>query len=446
MRSYLTSYRCTQCGKEFETDKLHYLCDDCSRDYVPGMPLLGVLEAMFDYATIAKAWKEKPDPLLFSAVAPEFYPPLPVGATPFFKVERLSECLFGDWIPACAGMTNGEKGMTNESSPSPQHSNTPELQHSSTPTLQHSRTPAPQHPLTPNLWIKNEALNPSGSYKDRASQLVVADAVQKGIHEIVAASTGNAASSLACIAASVGKKAVIFAPESAPPAKLIQIQVHGAELHKVNGTYDDAFKAALNYSAMHECLCRNTGYHPLTVDGKKSAGLELFIQNDFTVPDWIVIPVGDGVIITGIYKAFVDLQRAGIISELPKLLCVQAESSDAITSYWESGKYCDAANPATIADSISVKTPALAHWAVEAIHKTKGKAIRVSDTEIQQAQLNLARLAGVFAEPSSAATLAGVEKAWQNGWITKTAKSSPESRIVLLITGHGLKDPAAVKL
>jgi len=352
------------------------------------MPLLGVLEAMFDYPAIAKAWMELPDPLLFSAVHPQFYPPIPVGNTPYFKAPRLSEKI----------------GL-------------------------------------PQLWIKNDALNPSGSYKDRASQVVVADATQKGIAEIVAASTGNAASSLACIAASVGKQAVIFAPAAAPPAKLIQIQVHGAKLNKVQGTYDDAFKAALDYSATHNCLNRNTGYNPLTVDGKKSAGLEIYLQNGQQVPDWIVIPVGDGVILSGIHKAFTDLLRAGITDKLPRLLAVQAASSDAITSYWETGKYQDARQPATIADSISVKTPALAHWAVQSIKESNGKAIRVSDAEIQDAQLELAQLAGVFAEPSSSATLAGLKLAIAKGWIPASAGTT----IVLLITGHGLKDTAAVK-
>jgi len=386
MSSYLVNYRCTQCGSEFDPAELHYLCPDCSKDYQPGMPLKGVLEAVLDYQKIAGKWKAKPDPLLFSAADPKFYPPLPVGNTPLYKP-------------------------------------------SNPPTFQLS-----------NLMFKLDSHNPSGSYKDRASQLVVADAVQKGINEIVAASTGNAASSLACLAASVGKKAVIFAPETAPPAKLIQIQVHGATLHKVKGTYDDAFKAALDYTHSHNCLCRNTGYHPLTVDGKKSSGLEIFLQHGCKVPDWIVIPVGDGVILTGIYKAFLDLQRAGIANRLPKLLCVQAESSDAITSYWETGVYKDAVKPDTCADSISVKTPALAHWAVLALQETNGKAIRVSDKEIRSAQLELARNWGVFAEPSSSATLAGLKKATQQGWI------KPKDKVVLLITGHGLKDPGAVKL
>ena len=392
MKSYLLKYRCIECGKEFNSKELHYLCDECGRDYVPGIPLKGVLEAVFDYEEIGRRWKQKPDPLLFSAVNPKFYPPLPVGNTPFFRVR----------IP---GLKSGE-------------------------------TASSDYPI----GIKFDGLNPSGSYKDRASQLVVADALQKGITEIVTASTGNAACSLACLGASAGLKVVIFAPQNAPPAKLIQIQVHNAELHKVDGSYDDAFKAALEYTKMHNCMCRNTGYHPLTIDGKKSAGIEIYIQNGYKVPDWIVIPVGDGVILTGIYKAFLDLQRAGITKNLPHLLCVQAESSDAITSYWETGNYHDAENPVTIADSIKVKTPALAHWSVKALIETDGKGIRVSDAEIQEAQLELAKYTGVFAEPSSSATLAGLKKAVNKRWL-KT-----DNDIVLLITGHGLKDPGAVKL
>ena len=392
MKSYLLKYCCIECGKEFNSKELHYLCDECGRDYVPGIPLKGVLEAVFDYEEIGRRWKQKPDPLLFSAVNPKFYPPLPVGNTPFFRVR----------IP---GLKSGE-------------------------------TASSDYPI----GIKFDGLNPSGSYKDRASQLVVADALQKGITEIVTASTGNAACSLACLGASAGLKVVIFAPQNAPPAKLIQIQVHNAELHKVDGSYDDAFKAALEYTKMHNCMCRNTGYHPLTIDGKKSAGIEIYIQNGYKVPDWIVIPVGDGVILTGIYKAFLDLQRAGITKNLPHLLCVQAESSDAITSYWETGNYHDAENPVTIADSIKVKTPALAHWSVKALIETDGKGIRVSDAEIQEAQLELAKYTGVFAEPSSSATLAGLKKAVNKRWL-KT-----DNDIVLLITGHGLKDPGAVKL
>ncbi len=383
--SYFKYFQCNDCGADYALDAVRYLCPICSKDYKPGMPLPGVLEAYFDYLEIGFRWERKPDPTLFNALDAQYYPPLPVGNTPLFLVDRLAEKL----------------GIT-------------------------------------NLWIKNDGVNPSGSYKDRASQLVVADANRLGIDEIVCASTGNAASSLACLCASAGKKAVIFAPATAPQAKLVQIQVHGAELHKVQGTYDDAFAAALDYSATHDCLNRNTAYHPFTIEGKKSAGIEIYMQLG-RVPDWIVVPVGDGVILAGIHKAFMDLLRAGIIERLPKLLAVQAESSDAITSYWESGRYQDALAPHTVADSISVKTPSNAHWALHALRESEGKAIRVSDEDILADQLELARTTGVFAEPSSAATLSGLKKALFNNWIF------PGECVVLLITGHGLKDINAVK-
>lgn len=360
------------------------------------MPLPGVLETMFDYAAIGEEWKNRlksvEQPIesnwlieLFSAVELKYYPPLPVGNTPLFPVERLAATL----------------GMS-------------------------------------DLYVKNDGVNPSGSYKDRASQLIVAEANRLGIAEIVCASTGNAASSLACLCASAGKKAVIFAPAKAPLAKLVQIKIHGAELHEVDGTYDDAFARALVYSETHACLNRNTGYHPFTIEGKKTAGLEIFIQMG-GVPDWIVVPVGDGVILAGIHKAFVDMKRTGIIDRLPRLLSVQNETSDAITSYWETGDYHDALKPQTVADSISVKTPSNAHWSVRALKETVGRSLRVSDEEILNDQSELARLCGVFAEPSCSATLSGLKAALREGWILQGESC------VLLITGHGLKDINAVR-
>ncbi len=378
--SHFRNWRCTSCGAEYTRDEVRYLCPRCSQDYAPGMPLPGVLEAMFDYKQVARDWHNEPHVMHFSALDPKWYPPLPVGNTPLFEVEDLAR----------------ELGLR-------------------------------------QLLIKNDALNPSGSFKDRASQLVVAEAQRLGIAEIVCASTGNAASSLACLCAASALRAVIFAPAAAPLAKLSQVRVHGAVLHKVDGSYDAAFAKALDYSATHTCLNRNTAYHPLTIEGKKSCGLEIFLQLG-KVPDWIVVPVGDGVILAGIHKAFVDLRRAGLISGLPRLLAVQAASSDAITSYWESGEYHDAADPRTVADSISVRCPSNAHWALRALRESDGKAIRVSDANILNAQQELARKTGVFAEPSCSATLGGLRAAINAGWI------GSRDAVLLLITGHGLKD------
>jgi threonine synthase len=289
---YLKHYRCVECGKEYKRDEVRYLCPDCSKEYKAGIPLKGVLEAIFDYEAIAEKWKVKPDIDLFSAVESIYYPELPVGNTPLFRSIRLAEAV----------------GLL-------------------------------------DVLIKNDGLNPSGSLKDRASHLMVAEAVRLKEKKVVTASTGNAACALSALCASAGIEAVIFAPKSAPPAKLVQIKVHGAKLIPVDGTYDDAFAASLEYTAREGGLNRNTGYHPLTIEGKKTVGLEIFLQNNTNVPDWIAVPVGDGVILSAVHKAFVDLMRAGITSRLPRLLSVQAESSDAITRYFETGVYSDAVNP-----------------------------------------------------------------------------------------------------
>jgi threonine synthase len=359
------------------------------------MPLRGILECEYEYEAIAWAWadlqrafpdaheRKKMEELceLFSPVDKEYYPNLPVGCSPLLSTQSLS----------------GEL-----------------------------------------LHLKFDGLNPSGSYKDRASHLVVAEAKRLGVREIVTASTGNAASSLAAMCAAAGLKAVIFTPAAAPQAKLVQIKIHGAELHAVEGTYDDAFAAALEYSGDHDCLNRNTAYHPFTIEGKKTAGLELFVQMP-SLPDYIFIPTGDGVILSGMAKAFEDLSRAGMIQKVPALVAAQAESSDAITSYWENGVYKDALRPATVADSISVKTPSAAHLAVKAIKNSKGMGIRVSDSEILSAQKMLAFRSGIFCEPSSAATLAAYFQCREQGRIEDGAG------VVLMLTGHGLKDVQAVK-
>ena len=266
----MIKYKCSLCGKIYNQDEVRYLCPYCSKDYRPGIPLKGVLEVVFDYEYVKKNFdKSNPDWNLFSAVEPKYFPDYPVGNTSFFRLDN-----FGN-----------ELGFE-------------------------------------NLWLKNDGLNPSGSLKDRASFLMVAEANRLKENVLVTASTGNAASALAAVCAADKKKAVIFVPESAPKAKLVQMYLYGAEVIKVKGTYDDAFRLSIEYTENNFGLNRNTAYHPLTIEGKKTAGLEIFCQNNFKVPDVIIVPVGDGVIISGLYKAFYDLKEAGLIEKLPRLVCV----------------------------------------------------------------------------------------------------------------------------
>jgi threonine synthase len=375
-------YKCSICGHEYKRDEVRYLCPSCSADYAPGMPLKGVLEVVLDYDRIKRSFNMLiPDWEMFSAVEKEHYPAFAVGGTPFFQSKRLGV----------------EYGFT-------------------------------------NIWLKNDGLNPSGSLKDRASFFVVAEANRLKENRIVTASTGNAASALAAVCAAVGKEAVIFCPAKAPKAKLVQMILYGARVIPVDGTYDDAFALSLEYTKNKPGLNRNTGYHPFTIEGKKTAGLEIFVQNGMKVPDAILIATGDGVILSGMYKAFYDLKEAGLTDHIPRLIAVQADTSNSISKYWETGVYHDASQPTTIADSISVRTPSCAHLAKRALDNSAGFAMEVTDKEIMEAQAFLARRTGIFAEPAAAATMAGLTRIMQENL------ADPKAQIVLLISGNGLKD------
>lgn len=378
-------YQCTTCGKTYTRDEVRYLCPACAKNYHPGIPLLGVLSVQFDYAEIKRRFrKDKPDWNLFSAVEEKHYPPYPFGHTPFFPVAALGNAFgFAD------------------------------------------------------VWLKNDGLNPSASLKDRASFLVVAEANRLKEPSIVTASTGNAASALAAVCAAAAKQAIIFVPESAPRAKLVQMVLYGARVIPVKGSYDDAFRLSLEYTDRKGGLNRNTAYHPLTIEGKKTVGLEIYEQNRFKAPDVILVPVGDGVIISGVFKAFQDLKAAGLIARLPRLVCVQAQRSAAIHHYIGRGKYQDAKRPDTIADSISVSVPSNAHLARNAVLESRGFSLTVTDREILRGQRLLAAQAGVFAEPAAAATVAALMKLQGSELLGRA------EQIVLLITGHGLKDVAA---
>ncbi len=375
-------YRCTVCGKEYGRDEVRYLCPACSQGYHFDAPLPGVLTAVFDYDAIRKRFDPvRPDWNLFSAVEEKYFPPYPVGNTPYFRADLLAK----------------ESGFG-------------------------------------NVWIKNDGLNPSGSLKDRASFLVVAEANRIQAPTIVTASTGNAASALAAVCAAAGKQAIIFVPEKAPRAKLVQIILYGARIVPVRGTYDDAFRLSIRYTTLRGGLNRNTAYHPLTIEGKKSVGFEIWQQNARKVPDAIVIPVGDGVILAGVHKAFTDLRAAGVIEKLPRLIGVQAEGSAVIHRYLESGICTAESHPRTIADSISVSVPSNAHFAKKAIEESRGVTVTVTDEEIVSAQKLLARTTGVFAEPAAAAGAAGLCK------LGRSETFDTSGQVVLLVTGHGLKD------
>jgi threonine synthase len=302
-----------------------------------------------------------------------------------------------------------------------------------------------------HLWLKDESRNPTASFKDRASAVVVARAREIGAEIIVTASTGNAGAALAGMSASVGQKAVIFAPRSAPPAKVAQLLVYGAKVILVDGSYDEAFDLTIQAAEEFGWYCRNTGYNPFTAEGKKTAALEIWEWwdeehrslhthgnlLDHHRPLTIFIPVGDGNIISGIHKGFKDLQALGWLEQIPRIIGVQAEGSAAIANAFHAdSEQIIPISAMTIADSISVDLPRDGLRAVRAARETGGTYILVSDDEILQAIAKLGPQ-GIFAEPAGAASYAGLVKAIGQEIIR------PGDPVLVLNTGSGLKDVRA---
>jgi len=286
-----------------------------------------------------------------------------------------------------------------------------------------------------NLWIKDDGRNPTASFKDRASAVGVARARELGRPIMTAASTGNAASSLAGIAASVGMTTYIFVPETAPQAKIAQLLIFGANVIMVRGTYDQAFDLCLEASARYGWYSRNTAYNPYLSEGKKTASLEICEQLGWDAPDRIFVSVGDGCIIGGLWKGLRDLLALGWIDHMPKLMGVQAEGSAVLYHAWKAGtEEITPIVPTTLADSISVGIPRDRIKALRAVRETGGEYITVSDEEILDAMRVLARSAAVFGEPAGVAAFAGLRKMLREGRI------NPDERIVVLVTGNGLKD------
>ena len=295
-----------------------------------------------------------------------------------------------------------------------------------------------------NIWIKDESRNPTASFKDRASAMVIARAKEIKAEVVVTASTGNAGAALAGMAAAAQQKAVIFAPKTAPPAKVAQLLVYGARVMLVDGSYDQAFDLTIQASQEFGWYCRNTGYNPFTIEGKKSAAYEIWEwwetskKSDFRLEDLMLfVSVGDGNIISGLYKGFSDLVALGWIDKPPKIIGVQAHGSAAIANAYDNGteQILPVASQ-TIADSISVDLPRDGVRAVRAARESGGFYIKVSDDEILAAISELGK-AGIFAEPAGATSFAGFVKAQQEGKITE------EMPVMVINTGSGLKDVKA---
>lgn len=376
--------KCSKCGEIFSEDVM-YNCVTCGTE--------GTLDVIFDMDIAKKEltkeileknhdeniWRYMP---LLPIEGVNFSPSLQIGNTPLYKPERLKNLLKMD-----------------------------------------------------NVYIKDEGRNPTASFKDRASAVGVAKAIELGKDVICAASTGNAASSLSGFAACMGIKNYIFVPSTIPEGKLTQLLVFGSNVILVDGDYDTAFDFCLKAVDHFGWYNRSCAINPYLCDGKKTAAFEIIEQLDFNVPDKVVMSVGDGCSVSGVWKGFKEFYELGIINKLPQMICVQGENSNPVNRAFNANKFSfDYIEPKTIADSISVGIPRNGYKALNALHESNGICVDVSDAEILNAMTTLARNTGVFGEPAGVAGFAGFLKLVESGKIKK------DETVVLVVSGSGLKD------
>jgi threonine synthase len=231
---------------------------------------------------------------------------------------------------------------------------------------------------------------------------------------------------------------VIFVPATAPPAKLTQIVMYGAQIVPVNGRYDDAFALSMKATERWGYYNRNTAFNPLTIEGKKTVVFELYDQLGRVVPDYVFAPLGDGVVVSGVFKGFEDLLKLGIIEKMPVIVGVQAAGSPNVFNNIGADVFTSVPSK-TIADSISVDVPGNFFMTVDYLKKYSGECLTVTDEEILAASSLLARTSGIFTEPASAAAFAGMLRYMEEGRFMRGSKN------VVLLTGSGLKDLRSVQ-
>ncbi|MBP6823829.1 MAG: threonine synthase [Acidobacteria bacterium] len=378
----VAGFKCLECMRTFRVDEINYICPECG----------GNLDVLYDYeqiaARISKAalaadrnftiWRYR---ALLPVEDTSPVPLLSVGWTPLYDVPRLAD----------------EFGVR-------------------------------------QLLVKDDGRNPTASFKDRPSALAVVKAQEAGASVVTTASSGNAGAALAGMCASVGMKSVIFVPATTPAAKVAQLQIYGATVALIEGSYEQACELCLAASARFGWYQRTTGYNSFTAEGKKTAAYEIAEQLNWQIPDRVIVGVGDGNIIGGLWKGFCDLQQLGWIDRLPKLTGVQAAGAAPLVAAVNGDGVIRPVVGQTIADGINVGEPRDGTRALRAMRDSGGGAVAVSDEDIITAIPRLAHTTGVFAEPGAAAAFAGFIKLREDGVI-----QSDES-VALVITGNGLKD------
>jgi threonine synthase len=383
--------RCINCGSEYGIDEIVYFCRKCG----------DLLEIKYEQGPLAKA----------------------VGKNDWRKAP-LSVWRYQDFMPISdkskiVSLNEGGTGL-------------------------HLCQRLAKHLGIRQLYVKNEGENPTGSFKDRGMTVGVTKAVELGVKSVICASTGNTSASLAAYAAKAGLQCAVLIPSGKIAyGKLSQAMIYGAKVIQVRGNFDESLDIVLKLSEKHRTIYLLNSINPFRIEGQKSLGFEICDQLSQKAPDRIIVPVGNAGNISAIWKGFSEFHELGVVKTLPKMTGIQAAGAAPIAQAIKNGKdtIVPVAAPETVATAIRIGAPVSWKKAMTAIRESQGTAETVTDEEILSSQKMLARVEGLFVEPASASSIAGLIKLVDNGTINKN------ERIVCVTTGHGLKDPdTAVKM
>jgi len=292
-----------------------------------------------------------------------------------------------------------------------------------------------------DLFFKNEGQNPTGSFKDRGMTVVITRAVEIGSKSVLCASTGNTSASMATYAAKAGLKAQVLIPKGKiAKGKLLQAIVHGAKITDVDGNFDKALEKARGIAEKKNSVYLANSINPYRIEGQKTVAFEIWEQLGRKIPDCVFVPVGNAGNISAIWKGFKEPTRLKIASKTPRMIGVQASGAAPIATAYATGAegVIFWKHPETSASAIRIGAPARWKGALAAVRESKGAMLVVTDGDIVCAQRLLADHEGIFAEPASAASVAGLIKS------RKSRLVGADNQVVCIITGHGLKDQKAV--
>jgi threonine synthase len=385
--SFVEGLRCRECGRAFPAEALH-VCDWC----------FGPLEVTYDYDAIAAATTRES---------------IAAGPTSIWRYANLLPAVNDGAVDLGAGFT---------------------------PLVRADRLAA-QLGLG-ELWLKNDTLNPTGSFKDRVVAVALARARAMGFKVAACASTGNLANSVAAHAARAGMRHVVFIPSDLESGKVVTSAVYGPNLVAVDGSYDDVNRLCAELASERPTWAFvNVNLRTYYAEGSKTLAFETAEQLGWQTPDHVVVPVASGSQLTKIAKGFEELWKVGLLDEEPhvRISGAQAEGcSPVATAFLENHDFIRPVKPKTIAKSLAIGNPADGFYALEAVRSSGGALASVTDDEIRDAILLLARTEGIFAETAGGVTVATLAK------LTKAGVVRHDERVVAYITGHGLKTLEAV--